>query len=695
MSDHMIQTLDSIEEVVRLYRESHQKPAVSYNIFRVLEVAEREVMICRVLADLLNPSGTHGNGEKYLESFLSHVLGMKHVTGDILKETHVYKEYPISGERRIDIVIRSSHFFIPIEVKIHASDQPCQCFDYYQYAAREYPDAKVVYLTKTGYMPSDKSMCSSLHTDRLPEDKILCISFCTDIRLWLENILEDETGVMKYILSQYLEVIKDYTNMPDENLLKEISERMLEKEEYFRTGLQIASSANMAKGRLIYKVFEEFEKQMKPLLGTYHLEKEENFSWYIYEKEASERFYTVREGTTYPGINYVVKDAVLPDDIQLWFRIEVDHNLFAGFCLFDPHKKGELGTGDQQDEIDDALKAEVRKYLNVDSIENDFWWCLWRYLPTGTDHLSVDRDRVPDFKEMNEAAVRLADEKVRKEFVRESIGVAEACLLRLLVFRKWDGKTETLFRGWQETIIWSCLQGVMGEIYVSEEKNPRSAIAVLGDFCFLAGKPDCEMFKKLPEYKKQDFIILVPQDETWAELIESYYGRRAKQVTRYAFKKDGDVFDRDRLLNLSRSLPEGYVLQMIDRELFELCKAENWSRDLVSQFSDYETYRILGIGVAVLKDGKLAAGSSSYTRYQDGIEIEIDTKEEHRRKGLASACGARLILECLERGLYPSWDAHNPASAALAEKLGYHFSHTYPAYEIFGLQDKKGKSKTL
>lgn len=440
MSDYIIQTLDSIETAIRLYNESHQKQGESYNIFKVLEVTEREVMICRVLADLLNPSGAHGNGKKYLKSFLRHVLGMEYITEDVLKEIRVYKEYPISGERRMDIVIRSRHFFVTIEVKINASDQPCQCFDYYQHAVREDPDAKVVYLTKTGYMPSDKSMCSSLHTDRLSEDKVLCISFCTDIRLWLESILEDETGVMKYILSQYLEVIKDYTNMSDENLLREISERMLEKEAYFRTGLQIASSINMAKGRLIYKVFEEFEQQMKPLLGKYHLEKEEKFSWYIYEKEASERFYTVREGTTYPGINYVVKNAVLPNDIQLWFRIEVDYNLFAGFCLFDPHKKGEWGMGGQQDEIDDALKAKVRKYLNVDTIENDFWWCLWRYLPTGTDHLAVDRDRVPDFKGMNEAAVRLADEKIRKEFVRESICAAEACLLQLLVLHKLDEK---------------------------------------------------------------------------------------------------------------------------------------------------------------------------------------------------------------------------------------------------------------
>ena len=54
------------------------------------------------------------------------------------------------------------------------------------------------------------------------------------------------------------------------------------------------------------------------------------------------------------------------------------------------------------------------------------------------------------------------------------------------------------------------------------------------------------------------------------------------------------------------------------------------------------------------------------------------------RKGLAYACGAKLILECIKNGLYPSWDAQNKWSVALAEKLGYHFSHEYIAYEIIG-----------
>jgi len=32
--------------------------------------------------------------------------------------------------------------------------------------------------------------------------------------------------------------------------------------------------------------------------------------------------------------------------------------------------------------------------------------------------------------------------------------------------------------------------------------------------------------------------------------------------------------------------------------------------------------------------------------------------------------------------LYPSWDAHNKGSLALAEKLGYHYAYDYTAFEV-------------
>lgn len=247
---------------------------------------------------------------------------------------------------------------------------------------------------------------------------------------------------------------------------------------------------------------------------------------------------------------------------------------------------------------------------------------------------------------------------------------------------KERGKAASLFHGWQETMIWSCLQGVMGHIYVDSLEEPVSAMAVLGDFCFLAGEPEREFILSKEARGGNGFMILVPGDEAWSALIEECLGEKVKRTVRYAIKKEPDVFDREKLQRFVDGLPRGYELKRIEEELFECCRKIGWCRDFVSQYEDYDTYRKYGLGVVIMRDGEPVSGASSYSGYLGGIEIEIDTREDYRRKGLACICGAKLILECLERGLYPSWDAQNKWSAALAEKLGYHVDCEYTVYEV-------------
>ena len=253
---------------------------------------------------------------------------------------------------------------------------------------------------------------------------------------------------------------------------------------------------------------------------------------------------------------------------------------------------------------------------------------------------------------------------------------------------------EKMFEAWDETMIWSCLQGVMGDIYVTGEPGQeeiKSTVAVLGAFAFFAGEPDRELILYKPEFYSGDFVIMVPQNSAWEALIEECYSDGCKKVERYALKKEPYVFDKKELQKKVAGLSNEYELRLLDEVVFVEAKKEEWCSDWTAQYPDWETYQKLGLGVVILKDGQLVSGASSYTTYENGIEIQVDTREEYRRKGLAEACSAKLILKCLERGLYPSWDAQNKGSLALAEKLGYHYSHTYTAYEVY----KYGKGASV
>ncbi|HCT65348.1 MAG TPA: hypothetical protein DIC60_08825 [Lachnospiraceae bacterium] len=54
--EHINDLLKEIAEKVEIYNESSTE---KYNIFKVLEVYDKEAMMCRVLTYILNPIGYH------------------------------------------------------------------------------------------------------------------------------------------------------------------------------------------------------------------------------------------------------------------------------------------------------------------------------------------------------------------------------------------------------------------------------------------------------------------------------------------------------------------------------------------------------------------------------------------------------------------------------------------------------------
>ena len=237
-----------------------------------------------------------------------------------------------------------------------------------------------------------------------------------------------------------------------------------------------------------------------------------------------------------------------------------------------------------------------------------------------------------------------------------------------------------LFSWSADKLIVSCIQGHSGHAFSDNPDFPTVALIVSFGFSFVGGNPASvqavELLKSVPPGTD-----LIPQPN-WCEMVENVLGPRARKQIRYGFKKEPGIFNRELLQKYAVELPEGFYIKSIDSEIYDLVISENWSYELVENFPTKGDFLEKGLGIAAMFNGRPVAGASSYVIYDGGIEVEIVTKNEYRRRGLASACGARLILECLERGLYPSWDAANVPSCLLAQKLGYVFSGEYASYSI-------------
>ena len=421
------------KQIAAQHADARKNRRRSYNIYQLLDITDKEVQMCRILADLLDPDGAHDEGIKYLKVFFDTVLHID-LPDSVLRGAKVEREYPIINKRRIDIVIDYQGGFIPIEVKINAEDMKSQCYDYYHFARKTDPDTFVVYLTRNGCMPSAYSLTGE-KGDRLDEKYIHCISFEGDILSWLDKIKRIADENMVPMLEQFEGAVLDFLYSEGESYKMDLSEKILESSSNLRTAIAIADSLNFAKAELMKRLFQEFENQMEPLLKKYNLEPEMKSKWYHYKDMATEDYYAYKRNTTYPGLNYVISSVNLGGGLSLWLRIEIEYRLLGSLCVFNYAANSDNGyeIGNQCDDISDALWKKLRGIILLpEEKSNDGWSIIWRFLPTGTDNPRGTNEKVPDFKIMNEAAIELAEDDKRKEFVARSIKVIEEKLLSLI-----------------------------------------------------------------------------------------------------------------------------------------------------------------------------------------------------------------------------------------------------------------------
>ena len=200
-----------------------------------------------------------------------------------------------------------------------------------------------------------------------------------------------------------------------------------------------------------------------------------------------------------------------------------------------------------------------------------------------------------------------------------------------------------------------------------------SALVIARGFIFLAGKADPGFFQAaMPAFPKGFLTFSGPAP--WLSIARDAGARLA--MTRWDLGTPA-AFDTKKLQALCR-LPEGYRLQNGDQETWTQCGQSGWAEDLGAWYPDGPSLAGDGLMTAAYAGEKLAAGCGVYAQWKEWVEIEVDTHPDHQRRGLATACAARFLLNCQEKGLRPHWDAMTPISAALAQKLGFLPGRPYP-----------------
>lgn len=135
--------------------------------FNVLDYLRTdELGLSRIIADLLDPSATHGQGTLFLERFFAvfsdYLDFAKYLSLD-RSYISVEVEKEITEQRRIDVFVqivygKSAHV-LAIENKPYAEDQSRQVHDYLQYLQDRFEDLfSLIYLSPRGEGPTEESV---------------------------------------------------------------------------------------------------------------------------------------------------------------------------------------------------------------------------------------------------------------------------------------------------------------------------------------------------------------------------------------------------------------------------------------------------------------------------------------------------------------------------------------------------------
>lgn len=206
-----------------------------------------------------------------------------------------------------------------------------------------------------------------------------------------------------------------------------------------------------------------------------------------------------------------------------------------------------------------------------------------------------------------------------------------------------------------------------GTAWVDDIDHPRVAVANC-DFWFVVGDPHAPAAADALRLFEKGTVVSARRH--WDDLARDRLRSRVTTRTRTGFTTPAlPAWDRAHLQSLASSVPDGYEVRRVTGP--DIPSYVEVAKEFVSNFRSVDDYLEHGLGFGVWQGERCVAGCSSFTLANNKLEVEIDTDPGHRRKGLARAVAATLILHCIEAGIEPCWDAHNPESAALAEQLGF------------------------
>ncbi|MCJ2077653.1 PD-(D/E)XK nuclease family protein [Methylobacterium sp. E-016] len=242
--ESLLSTLTDRRAAFEMERRSEaRRRAPEFTVFDFIRPGE--LILSEILASLLDPAGTHGQGSLFLAEFLN-TLQLDWSTVD-LDGARVQVEAPTFERRRVDIVIRFGDAVLGIENKPFAADQPNQVTDYLAWLDLAVPGGRrcLVYLAHAeGVLPAEGSISAKHRQSRHAEDQFRPLSY-PGLVPWLERARNrcEAASVTAFIDALIQFIRREFMGIRDMTERQQLVRIVRQSPEALRSALEILSAA--------------------------------------------------------------------------------------------------------------------------------------------------------------------------------------------------------------------------------------------------------------------------------------------------------------------------------------------------------------------------------------------------------------------------------------------------------------------
>jgi hypothetical protein len=231
------------------------------------------------------------------------------------------------------------------------------------------------------------------------------------------------------------------------------------------------------------------------------------------------------------------------------------------------------------------------------------------------------------------------------------------------------------------------IQVCKGKLWVDDIDVPSIAIAessAVGSFAFLGIYETDEVFTNLKVFLENElfcqlknngydcFEFSIESENIRKNILDLFKDKSVQTEREFSFRTNT-------IPKNNYSIPKDYQIKKVDNAFWNMLSEGKFENvdfikiRLLESWYSFDDFMNSSIAYCTILDNRIVAVMVGTACYNNVIAIDIETEDQHRRRGLSYAMALEFIADCLRNDYIPQWDCveSNSNSYKLATKLGF------------------------